>query len=108
MERLTKPGDFSLCYKKGKMHKGKYVVVYSRANGLTFPRIGFSVSKKLGKAVRRNKVKRRLRAIMQQEQERIKTGVDLVIAARMPASGAEYAPLQAGLQEGLKRLGVLE
>jgi ribonuclease P protein component len=105
MERLTKTADFALCYKKGRMAKGHYVVVYARGNNLADTRVGFSVSKKLGKAVKRNKVKRRLREIVR--RERLVTGVDIVVAARMAATKAEFQQLSAEVHEALNRLGVL-
>jgi len=107
MERLKKPGDFTLCYKKGKMHKGRHVVIYVRANGRPVLRIGYSVSKKLGKAVVRNKVKRRLRAVMQQAPGMACTGADIVIAARIAAVTADFRQLQESVYEGLRRLGVM-
>ena len=57
MERLRNPREFSFVYKKGTPCFGRYVVVSALPNGKTASRVGFAVSKKLGTAVTRNKVR---------------------------------------------------
>lgn len=53
-------------------------------------RIGLSVSKKIGKAVVRNRVKRYIRQVFHEERDRIEIGKDYVIIARMPVATMEY------------------
>src|SRR5690606_15297639 len=64
--RLRRSEDFRACYEKGHMHRGSLVVVHVLPNSLPVTRIGYSVSKRLGKAVQRNRVRRRLQAIMRE------------------------------------------
>jgi ribonuclease P protein component len=57
------------------------------------------VSKRLGKAVTRNRIKRRLRAAMRQRLSAHRTGFDIVIIARSPAARATYAALDRALAQ---------
>ena len=66
-------------------------------NGQAESRAGFIVSKKLGKAVQRNKVKRRLRAALYGWTPRLAGGYDLVIIARQKAATAPYQVLDREL-----------
>ena len=60
-ERLRKDSDFRRVYKHGKSFANRYLVMYIMRNNLEYNRVGISVSKKVGKAIVRNKVKRRIR-----------------------------------------------
>jgi ribonuclease P protein component len=81
--RLTRSGDFDRVYRDGSSRANRHLVVY------TFPtepggepRLGISVSRKVGKAVTRNKVKRSLRDAFWALGERLPGGHDFVIVAR--------------------------
>ncbi len=78
----------------------------TRANGSGATRFGFSVSRRLGNAVTRNKIKRRLKsaAIRASAQE----GWDIVVIARQGARTADYWALKRSLDRLLARSGVLE
>jgi ribonuclease P protein component len=67
------------------------------------PRIGFSVGKRVGKAVERNRIKRRLRESVRHKLVNLTPGWDLTISARAGASEAGYAALDAELNELLTR-----
>ena len=85
----------------------RYFVIYCRSNPLEKNRVGFTVGKKLGKAVVRNRVRRRLREIYRLNEERIQCGYDLVIVARTAAVGARFSALQAAYLNALGRLNLL-
>ncbi|HMK49663.1 MAG TPA: ribonuclease P protein component, partial [Thermodesulfovibrionales bacterium] len=64
MRSLTRRRDFDFVFKEGSSAATKSLVIYARPNELDFCRLGLSVSKKIGKAVTRNRVKRLLREAM--------------------------------------------
>ncbi len=83
---------FRRLYAKGKTAASPTVAVYVRPNHSHRNRLGFTVGTKVGKAVVRNRVRRRLREIYRLHEEEIAPGVDLVIVARGRAAGARKAP----------------
>ena len=85
---------FRRLYHKGKSAAGKYLVIYCRKNGSRENRIGLTVSAKLGHAVVRNKVRRRLREIYRLHESQFKPGWDIVVVARSRAVGAPYGKLE--------------
>ena len=84
---------FRRLYQKGKSAANKYLVVYCRRNGSSENRIGYTVSAKLGHAVVRNRMRRRLREICRLNQQQLKQGYDVVIVARSAAVEASFALL---------------
>ena len=73
--------DFHRIYARGKSAVSPCVVIYCRKNRLGTNRFGFTVSKKLGKAVLRNRIRRRLREIVRLNGARTEKGYDLIMAA---------------------------
>ena len=74
--------DFARVF-SGKCRRGNDVlVVYVAPNGLTWSRLGLSVSKRLGNAVRRNYIKRRLREAFRTEKSELPKGLDIICVAR--------------------------
>ncbi len=74
-------------------------------NGLSLSRYGFTVSRRVGKAVVRNRVKRLLREILRQTQ--LKPGWDIVFIARPSAARANYESLGKSVRGLLFRAGLL-
>jgi len=81
------------------------VVMKALPNGLTFSRYGFSVSRRLGGAVVRNQVKRRLREILRLLP--LAPGWDIIFIARSQAAGASFASLKKTVPALLSRAGLL-
>ncbi len=103
-EHLTKPEQFDLVYKEGGTQTDRYLVMKARPSQLEFTRYGISVSKRIGNAVVRNRVKRVLREILRLND--LKPGWDIVMIARNPASGGDYAQLNKSAVNLLSRAGI--
>lgn len=104
-QRLRRPQDFDAVFRRGRPAGGDLLAVRAVPNGLDHCRFGFSVSKRVGHAVIRNLVKRRLRAAASALAPR--GGWDIVIIARAPAAQVDYDELVRGLRHGLTRARVL-
>ena len=89
---LTKPEQYELVYNKGSSWMNSLLVMKALSNGLGSSRYGLSVSKRVGKAVIRNRVKRLLREILRLTP--LPVGWDIVFIARSPAATADYASLK--------------
>ncbi len=98
--------QFKKLYKKGNSQVFPSVVVYSKANGLPYNRLGITVSKKIGKAVVRNRAKRRLREVYRINSANILQGFDFVLVARGRTADCPYEKLSADLIQAAKNLGV--
>lgn len=105
--RLRRNSDFQRVRRDGKFYASPLMALAFLRNELDYSRFGFVVSKKLGGAVERNKVKRRLREATRLRVNQIKPGFDLVFIARPPASQASYAELERFLQDLLMRADLL-
>lgn len=98
--RVKKNEDFQNIISTGFSTANRQFVLYvkKRDNNSSTPRFGISVSKKLGNAVVRNRMKRQIRAAMRELVPSIKGGADYVIIARKPAVGIHTLQLQENLQ----------
>ena len=89
---LTKPKQYALVYSEGNSWVNRLLVMKALPNGLGLSRCGFSVSKRVGKAVVRNRVKRVLREILRLTT--LEPGWDIVFIARPRAADADHAMLK--------------
>jgi ribonuclease P protein component len=104
-EYLTKPRQYALVYSQGSSWASDWLVMKVLPNGLALSRYGFSVSRRIGKAVVRNRVKRWLREILRAAP--LKAGWDIIFIARQPAAEANYAGLKSRVERLLSRGGLL-
>lgn len=102
---LNRTEQFALVYRKGISRADGLAVVKALRNGLDFTRCGFSVSRRVGKAVVRNRVKRRLREVLRLTP--LPPGWDIVVIARPPVAGARYADIEKSVRGLLCRAGLL-
>jgi ribonuclease P protein component len=104
--RLTDSSEFEKVYRQGTAYRGKLFSVHAFPNELETLRLGLSVSKKVGNAVVRNTLRRRLREIFGDVAREADGSVDLVVSARPPAKEARYAELREEFARALAKLGV--
>jgi len=105
-EYITRSEDFALVYAKGGLWTCNLVVMRALPTGLALSRCGFSISRKVGKAVVRNRIKRLLREILRVTP--LKPGWDIVFVARPAAASADYVNLKRAVERLLSRADLLE
>ena len=104
---LKKNHEFRRLYNRGKNAVSPWLALYCRKNGSRNSRIGLTVGTKVGKAVVRNRVRRRLREIYRLHAGELKPGYDLVVVARVRAAGARYGELERSFLQLAKKLELL-
>ena len=85
-----------------------YLVLYARKNRTATNRVGITVSKKLGKANVRNRVRRRLREVYRLNEEKFQAGWDIVIVARTRAIHAPFEKLVENYLKAAEKAGILK
>ena len=104
---LKQNSDFRRLYAKGRSSANRFLALYCRRNGRGVNRMGYTVSAKLGGAVVRNRVRRRLREIARLNMPALKTGWDIVVVARSRAVDASYAELDRAYRDACAKLELL-
>ena len=93
-ERLRKRAEFLEVYRLGEKFRGRYFFLYFLRNDLPCSRLGITVTRKLGKTVKRNLIKRRLREIYRKNKKQVLSPCDLVINVTHSAVGTSYEELE--------------
>ena len=99
--------EFRRLYSTGKSVATPYLVVYCRKTRRDHNRLGITVTAKLGKAVIRNRVRRRLREIYRLNQDKLQQGYDIIVVARVRSVKAEYRQMENAYLAACKKLGLL-
>ncbi|HEY7850003.1 MAG TPA: ribonuclease P protein component [Ktedonobacterales bacterium] len=114
--RLRSSQDFQRVRRRGRRQQGQWLILaYARRIAqpeadVTAPlptRVGFSVSKRVGSAVKRNRVKRRLREAIRRRVWKTQPGWDMILIARPDAADADYAALASDAHDLLIRARLL-
>lgn len=103
--RLSDSPEFERVYRQGAAYRGKLVSVHAFPNGFGTPRLGLSVSRRVGNAVTRNAVRRRLREVFYSALPEIPGDLDLVVSARPAAAEATFRELSEEFARSLRKLG---
>lgn len=99
--------EFRRLYNKGKSAASPLLVLYCRKNGRRCNRLGITVSKKVGKAVHRNKLRRRLRETYRINENMFVSGWDIVVVARIKSRFVPYAELSKDFLSLAARMGLI-
>lgn len=91
--RVRKRADFLAAYAVGKKRVGRHFVVFVRPNPGSPARLGVTATRKLGKAIRRNRAKRVVREAFRRVRHELPEGFDYVVVARHTIFGATSADL---------------
>lgn len=103
--RLRRPAEFRRVHQAGRRASNRYLAITAaRLEGEAQPRFGLAVGKRVGGAVVRNKVKRRLRELLRTLD--VEDGWNLVVSARPAAAEAGFDDLAKSLGTLAERLGV--
>ncbi len=102
-QRILKSIEFKRTLDDGRKFVGKFFVVFGTKQEKP-SRLGLIVSKKVGKAPIRNRVKRRLRSVFRQLPEDLKYGLDVVVIARFKSTCVDYADISKEFQTCLRFL----
>lgn len=102
-QRIKKNEEFQTVFKKGKSFANRQFIVYTykKPEQEQF-RIGLSVSKKIGNAVTRNRIKRYIRQAFLEMKDELKQDLDYVIIARKQAADIDFHTAKKNLQHVLK------
>lgn len=92
-ERIRRQRDFEALYRAGRRYRGRYFHLVYRANALGFPRLGVVVSGKVGNAVERNRIKRRVRTLFRRNKALFTEPTDIILIARPEIVGLPWPEL---------------
>jgi len=103
--RLLHTRDFARVRRRGRSASSPLLALYVLPTRTPELRVGFSVSKKVGKATTRNRVKRLMRESVRKQLPSIRRGLDLVLIARPAAAEVGYLEIDEAIRQALARAG---
>lgn len=106
--RLRASSDFDRLRREGRAYHHRLMTLSTASNGMIHNRYGFITGKSLGKAVRRNRVRRLLREAMRQLHPHLQPGHDLVVIARRPLVGQPFSEVKRIMSQLLRQAGLVE
>lgn len=108
-QRIKKDKEFQKVFKEGKSFANRQFIVYRyKKEGQEQFRIGLSVSKKIGNAVTRNRIKRYIRQAFLEMKDEVQNDMDYIIIARHQAASIDFHETKKSLQHVLRIARVLK
>ncbi|MFS1510943.1 ribonuclease P protein component [Chengkuizengella sp. SCS-71B] len=106
--RLKKKEDFNFIYRYGKSTANHQFVVYYKQNSIHHFRLGISVSKKIGNAVVRNRMRRMIKEIVRHHADKVDSRHDFIIIVRKPAIHMDYYQMEKSILHVLRKSSLLK
>lgn len=106
--RLRKNMEFKKVYSVGKNYWNRNFVLYIRKNGLDETRVGFTITKKHGNSVVRNKIRRRMKEAYRLNFKNVKDGYDLVFIPKKNIVNISYKEIEGSMIHIMKIANVLK
>ena len=100
--------QFRRMYSKGKSGADSLLAVYCRKNGRAINRLGITVGKKVGCAVKRNLLRRRIKEAYRINEDMLACGYDIVVVGRVRAGFSDFWSIEKSLMTLLKAVGALK
>lgn len=107
-QRIKRNAEFQEIFKKGKSFANRQFVVYCLTKEEDYYRVGLSVSKKVGNAVVRNRIKRYIRQTFLEIHDQVYSKMDYIIIARNPAAKLDFHETKKSLEHVLKIAKVIQ
>ena len=104
-ERIRKKKDFFYLYHKGIFARGKYFNLIYLPNNLSYSRMAVVASKKIGNAVERNRVRRRIRELFRRNKDLLKLPVDMIVTTKKGVCDASWENMQTGYFSMIEAIG---
>lgn len=98
--------DFRKIYRRGNSFAGGYIVIYAMKNGRNDKRLGLTVGKSFGKAVKRNRIKRLMRESYRMLEPSLPDGYDFILVARNRALDKDLWQIKKDMLYALSKLGI--
>ncbi len=105
---IKKNEEYREVYNCGKSMANRILIIYFKKNDIKENKIGFTVSKKVGKSVVRNKVRRLLKESYRLNYEKMKKGYDIVFIARKNACDSSFKEIQSAMMHLLRKKKLLK
>lgn len=105
---IRKNFEFLKIYKRGKFFVGKYIILYCVANNSNINRLGITASKKVGKSVKRNRIRRLIKESYRLWEENVKDGYDCVFVARSQEVLPSFIEIKKEMKFLFKKLNIFK
>lgn len=100
---LRRKDDFTSLYRKGRSVGERYIVLFYKKNNLSYNRIAFLASKKVGNSVKRNRARRLMKESFRFLKDEIKVGYDIIFIARTTINDKKFFDVKKSMYNALRK-----